>query len=302
MQPRRRRHMRVIPVPVRFCSMVARSVTNNWTATRCKRNSMPARPRFFLLSSGACPNSLASTRKARQSNPIGGFVIKHQRCFGPRAVLQPPAPLKAPHLFRRILLPGRNLHDDPQNPPLVRLQRLQLQPLLIPKRRLKRLNRLLQQTIQRLAVPSTWTPPRSHRPPTNTFAAIAGTAPARRAHSDGPVSRRSPAAPQLAELSPVKAFPPSSRRFVRPYLPAEIPGPAQALPHRPMLPGYPVPPDQGNRYGKSASRSSTHLPAAMASTIMPTVTRMPRIQGLPPITSGLLEMRGSSCIWPHNST
>ena len=32
-----------------------------------------------------------------------------------------------------------------------------------------------------------------------------------------------------------------------------------------------------------------------ASTIMPTVTRMPRMQGFPPITSGLVEMRGSFC-------
>lgn len=37
------------------------------------------------------------------------------------------------------------------------------------------------------------------------------------------------------------------------------------------------------------------LPAETASTIMPTVTRMPRMQGLPPITSGSIVIRGSNC-------
>src|SRR5262249_20899231 len=46
-----------------------------------------------------------------------------------------------------------------------------------------------------------------------------------------------------------------------------------------------------SRYGKSRNNSSMDRPAAIASTIMPTVTRIPRIQGFPPITSGFVEMR-----------
>jgi hypothetical protein len=45
------------------------------------------------------------------------------------------------------------------------------------------------------------------------------------------------------------------------------------------------------RYGKSASNCSTVRAADIASTIMPTVTRIPRMHGLPPIISGSIVMR-----------
>ena len=46
---------------------------------------------------------------------------------------------------------------------------------------------------------------------------------------------------------------------------------------------------------KSFSRSSMLRPAAIDSTSIPTVTRIPRMHGLPPITAGSMVMRRNSC-------
>lgn len=48
------------------------------------------------------------------------------------------------------------------------------------------------------------------------------------------------------------------------------------------------------RHGKSSNHSRSVRPAAKASTIMPTVTLIPRMQGLPPITAGSTVIR-SNC-------
>ena len=50
-----------------------------------------------------------------------------------------------------------------------------------------------------------------------------------------------------------------------------------------------------SRYGKSAINSGMVRPLATASTIIPTVTRIPRMQGFPPMISGLMVMRRSAC-------
>jgi hypothetical protein len=51
----------------------------------------------------------------------------------------------------------------------------------------------------------------------------------------------------------------------------------------------------GLKIRESVNNSSTVRPAAIASTIMPTVTLIPRMHGLPPITPGSMVIRRSSC-------
>ncbi len=55
-------------------------------------------------------------------------------------------------------------------------------------------------------------------------------------------------------------------------------------------------PRKTKTYGKSARSSGIERPAAIDSTIMPTVTRIPRTQGLPPIGSGFTVIRSNDCM------